>query len=166
MESLNTVKQIIDILSALLSPVIAISIGFIAYQQWKLNFDKEKRESNSNKLQIYMSVKRFLRSVDTSRVVEKKLYEELQESIALADFYFDGIVTDWLFQVDCDASCWLNLTEINSLPDSQNLNPEYARNEKEIEELIDSLQNSHCELFEVFKDSMMYLKTNKPIKRD
>lgn len=161
MESLSTVKQIIDIFSALLSPVIAISVGFIAYQQWKLNVGKEKRESNSNKLQIYMVVKRFLRSVDNNRVVDEKLYEELQESIALADFYFDGAVTDWLYQVDCDASCWLDLTRINSLPDSDKLNPEYARNKKETEGLIDNLQKSHCELFEVFKDSMMYLKTNK-----
>lgn len=161
MESMSTVKQIIDIFSALLSPVIAISVGFIAYQQWKLNVDKDKREINSKKLQIYMVVKRFLRSVDTNRVVDKNLYEELQESIALADFYFDGIVTDWLFQVDCEASSWLDLMQINSSPDLENLNAEYARNKKEIEELIDSLQNLHCGLFEVFKDSMMYLKTNK-----
>lgn len=160
MESLSTAKQIIDIFSALLSPVIAISVGFIAYQQWKLNVDKEKRESNSNKLKIYMVVKRFLQSVDNKRVVDTKLYEELQESIALADFYFDGIVTDWLFQVDCDATSWLNLTQINSLPNSEKLNSEYARNQEEIERLIDSLQRFHCQLFQMFKDSMMYLKTN------
>jgi len=111
-----------------------------------------------------MVVKRFLQSVDNKRVVDKKLYEELQESIALADFYFDGIVTDWLFQVDCDASSWLNLTQINSLPNSEKLNPEYARNQEEIERLIDSLQRFHCQLFQVFKDSMMYLKTNKTLK--
>ncbi len=132
MESLSTTKQIIDIFSALLSPVIAISVGFIAYQQWKLNVDKEKRESNSNKLKVYMVVKRFLQSVDNNRVVDKKLYEELQEPIALADFYFDGIITDWLFQIDCDASSWLYLTQINSLPNSEKLNPEYARNQKRL----------------------------------
>ena len=104
MEALSTVKQVIDIFSALLSPVIAISVGFIAYQQWKLNFDKEKRESNSNKLHIYIVVKRFLRSVDINRVVDDKLYEELQEALALTDAYSEGIVTDWLFQVDPDTS--------------------------------------------------------------
>ncbi|GAA66108.1 hypothetical protein [Pseudoalteromonas sp. BSi20429] len=50
-----------------------------------------------------------MRSVDINRVVDDKLYEEFQEALALADFYFDGIVTDWLFQVDSDASAWLNL---------------------------------------------------------
>ena len=161
MEALSTAKQVIDIFSASLSPVIAISVGFIAYQQWKLNVDKEKRESNSNKLHIYIVVKRFLRSVDINRVVDDKLYEELQEALSLADFYFDGIVTDWLFQVDCDASAWLNLMQINSLPDMQESNPEFTRNQREIEELIDNLQNFHCELFDVFKGSMMYLKTSK-----
>jgi len=161
LEALSTAKQVIDIFSALLSPVIAISVGFIAYQQWKLNVDKEKRESNSNKLHIYIVVKRFLRSVDINRVVDDKLYEELQEALALADFYFDGIVTDWLFQVDSDASAWLNLMQINSLPDTQESNPEFTRNLREIEELIDGLQNFHCELFDVFKGSMMYLKPSK-----
>ncbi|MEI8623467.1 hypothetical protein P4S67_02660 [Pseudoalteromonas sp. B137] len=111
MEALSTAKQVIDTFSALLSPVIAISVGFIAYQQWKLNVDKEKRESNSNKLHIYIVVKRFLRSVDINHVVDDKLYEELQEALALADFYFDGIVTDWLFQVDSDAS---SLAKLNA----------------------------------------------------
>ena len=161
MESLTIFKQIIEIFSALLSPVIAISVAYIAFQQWKLNANKEKRESNSHKLQIYMVVKRFLRNVDMTREVDENLYEELQESLALADFYFDGLVTDWLFQVSCDSSCWLDLTRINSFPDCETLNPEYERNKKEIEELIDQLQNYHGELFEVFKSSMVYLKTNK-----
>jgi len=101
-----------------------------------------------------------LRSVDINRVVDDKLYEELREALALADFYFDGIVTDWLFQVDLDASAWLNLMQINSLPDMKESNPEFTRNQREIEKLIDNLQNFHCELFDVFKGSMMYLKTS------
>ena len=40
----------------------------------------------------------------------------------------------------------------------QESNPEFTRNQREIEELIDNLQNFHCELFDVFKGSMMYLK--------
>ena len=102
-------KQVIYIFSALLSSVIAIPVGFIAYQQWKLNVDKYKRESNSTKLHINIVVKRFLRSVDINRVVDDKLYEELQEALALTDSYSEGIVTDWLFQVDPDTSAWLNL---------------------------------------------------------
>ncbi|WP_220491461.1 MULTISPECIES: hypothetical protein [unclassified Pseudoalteromonas] len=102
-----------------------------------------------------------MRSVDINHVVDDKLYEELQEALALADFYFDGIVTDWLFQVDSDASAWLNLMRINSLPDMQESNPEFTRNLRKIEELIDNLQKFHCELFDVFKGSMMYLKTSK-----
>jgi hypothetical protein len=166
LESLSTFKQIIDIFSALLSPVIAISVAFIAFQQWKLNANKEKRESNAHKLQIYMDVKRFLRSVDTTRNVDIKLYEELQESLALADFYFDGIVIDWLFEVDCAASCWLDLTQMNSIPNSEEDNPEYGRNAKDIDGLIDELQNFHCQLFDVFKSGMVYLKTNKSLKQD
>jgi hypothetical protein len=51
--------------------------------------------------------------------------------------------------------------QINSLPNMQESNPEFTRNQREIEELIDNLQNFHCELFDVFKGSMMYLKTSK-----
>ncbi|WP_028470049.1 hypothetical protein [Neptunomonas japonica] len=153
MESLSTFKQIIDILSALLSPVIAISVAYIAYQQWKLNTNKEKRESNSQKLHIYMVLKRFLRAVDTSRSVDLILYEELQESLALADFYFNYAVTDWLFDVDCEASVWLDLSEISLI--LENESPEYTKNRREMEEVMNKLQNYHCQLFDVFKSSML-----------
>ncbi|EJK2426903.1 TPA: hypothetical protein NJ279_004545 [Vibrio parahaemolyticus] len=56
MDNLSLIKQVIDIFSALLSPVIAVSVAYIAYQQWKLNVSKEKRDSKSERLQIYMAV--------------------------------------------------------------------------------------------------------------
>ncbi len=56
LDNLSLIKQVIDIFSALLSPVIAVSVAYIAYQQWKLNVSKEKRDSKSERLQIYMAV--------------------------------------------------------------------------------------------------------------
>lgn len=161
MESLSVFKQIIDIFSALLSPVIAISVAFIAFQQWKLNAIKERRESGQQKLQIYMVVKKFLIYVDVNRV----LYEELQEALASADFFFNDNVTDWLYEIDCASSACLNLVRINSLKNSERDNPEHVRNMNDIEDLIDELQTFHCQLFDVFKSSMAYLQTNKVNKR-
>ncbi|EHV2395441.1 hypothetical protein LG585_002166 [Vibrio parahaemolyticus] len=49
MEQLDLVKQLVDIFSALLSPVIAVSVAYIAYQQWKLSAEKEKREQKADR---------------------------------------------------------------------------------------------------------------------
>ena len=155
MESISSVKPIIDIFTALLSPVIAISVAYIAFQQWKLNANKEKREVNSQKLHIYMGVKRFLRYVDNNRTIKAELYDDLQESIALADFVFDEYVTNWLFDVDCASSAWLDLSEVNRSHKDKISPQEFNKNEVELSELIDELQNHHCQLLDTFKSSMV-----------
>ncbi|HIF9080627.1 TPA: hypothetical protein ACX6NP_001488 [Photobacterium damselae] len=154
MEQLDLVKHFVDIFSALLSPIIAVSVAYIAYQQWKLSADKEKREQKADKLKIYMSVQRFLRNTDCYGKVDLTLYKEFQEALALADFYFDYQLIDWLNEVDSSASSWLNYVEMCSLEYPEHLKHEYDQNLKYMEDCIDRLQDNHCQLLGMFKSRL------------
>ncbi len=41
---MENIKIIIELLTASLSPVVAITVAYIAYQQWNINASKEARE--------------------------------------------------------------------------------------------------------------------------
>ncbi len=155
LEQLDLVKQLLDIFSALLSPVIAVSVSYIAYQQWKLSAEKEKREQKADRLKVYMSVQRLLRNTDSYRKVDSTLYEEFQEALALADFYFDSQLIDWLNEVDSNASSWFNYVEMCSLEYPEHLKHEYDQNLKYMEDCIDRLQDCHCQLLGMFKDRLV-----------
>ncbi|EPQ9952220.1 hypothetical protein ACUYO2_004223, partial [Vibrio vulnificus] len=155
LDNLSLIKQIIDIFSALLSPVIAVSVAYIAYQQWKLNVAKEKRDSKSERLQIYMAVQRLLRNTDNTRKVDPQLYENFQEALALADFYFDEGIIDWLTNVDSNASSWFNYEEISLAYKNKAEAKEAEKYMLYMEESIDRLQDQHCQLLSVFKDRLL-----------
>ena len=159
MEFINTVKPIIDLLSALTSPVVAITVVYIAYQQWQINASKASKETQKDKLEIYIVVKRFLRHVDSFRKVDQKLYNELQEAIALADFLFDADVTEWLFNVESEASCWLDINSIlEKAGDITATQGWEQRERKHLESSVDKLQDAHCELFDIFKNKIIESK--------
>ncbi|MBQ4836021.1 hypothetical protein [Pseudoalteromonas luteoviolacea] len=154
MDSLIFIKQVIDIFTALLSPIIAISVAYIAYQQWKLNVAKEKRDLKSDRLKIYQSTQRLLRGIDNTHKVDLKVYEDFQESVALADFYFDEGVVDWLHNVDMEVSCWLNNLEIIDAQEYELKESALAFCGPQIKKSIDALQDYHCQLLSVFKEHL------------
>ena len=47
------VKDVIDLLSGLLTPVIAIIVAYIAYQQWKTNKQRLRAELYDRKFTVY-----------------------------------------------------------------------------------------------------------------
>jgi hypothetical protein len=158
MDFIKDIKPIIDLLTALTSPLIAVIVTYIAYQQWKINAKKESRESQHQKLEIYMSVKRFLQYFDEHLKVDKDLYRDLQESIALADFIFDSEVTEWLFNVEIEASSWLDTNNIALAYKGDNL---FEQMEKELtfnKKSEDKLQTAHCQLLDVFKNKILTTK--------
>jgi hypothetical protein len=56
-------KDWIEILSSLLTPVIAILTFYIAYQQYKVNKNRFRLESYERKLKIYNAVQKFLNEI-------------------------------------------------------------------------------------------------------
>ena len=156
---MDNVKPIIDLLTALMSPIVAITVTYIAYQQWKINASKETREIRTEKLHIYLSVKRFLSHIDETRIIDPILYKEFQEASALADFIFDADVIDWLFDVDSNASSWLD-GENMRIQHQEKAPLEFLQKEEmRQDKIIDKLQTAHCQLLDVFKDKVIGKQT-------
>lgn len=155
MEFIKSIQPIIDLLTALSSPVIAITVTYIAYQQWKINIHKASKEIQNEKLEIYMAVKRFLNHFDSYIEINQKLYEEFEEAIALAEFIFDSETNEWLSNVYLDAISWTDLNDIikssKEKPNQEHLQQHITHRDNS----MDKLQNAHCELFNVFKDKVI-----------
>lgn len=151
-------KVITGIFSSLTSPIVAIVVAYIAYQQWKVNSNKEMRESNQNKLHVYLAVKRFLQSFDNTQEVDKKLYLEMQEALALGDFIFDDTLNEWLSDVDIETGCWLDVKRIINMAENElsglELSKVIEREEPHLEKSQEKLQDFHCELLGKFKEQL------------
>ncbi|MBL4900901.1 MAG: hypothetical protein JKX76_14925 [Colwellia sp.] len=84
----------IDILSALLVPVLAVVGIFIAYQQYKINEQRLRHETYERRLAIYKSVQKYLSEImrDGKTTYDRALefYSESSE----ATFLFDISVQD------------------------------------------------------------------------
>jgi hypothetical protein len=148
-------KVVIDFFGALLGPIIAITVAYIAYQQWRTNKRREQREEAQAKLSVYRKAKKFLRYVDNTCKIDPNLFEKFAEAVAEADFLFPNDVRDWLADVESEASCWLNGCRDIELFRAQNPKegePDWiAREKKYMEEHIDKLQDAHVQLFSKFR---------------
>ncbi|OBU30139.1 hypothetical protein [Photobacterium kishitanii] len=155
---MEELKIITGIFSSLTNPIVAIVVAYIAYQQWKVNSNKEMRESNQNKLHVYLAVKRLLKSFDNTLEIDKKLYLEMQEALAIGDFIFDDTLNKWLSDVDCEASCWLNIKDIINMAQKElsglELSQVIEREEPYLTISQDKLQNFHCELLGKFREQL------------
>jgi len=165
MDIVTNMQPIVNLLGSLLSPLIAITVAYIAYQQWKVNRSKSNREIREAEITIYLNFSTFLRNVDDTGKVDSELHKELQATIARADFLFNHEMREWLREIEIEALCWLDGKKMIESADSQKLDEENskAREEWKMKELeymersIDKLQSYHCELLDKFKHHMQPL---------
>jgi hypothetical protein len=99
-------KGIFDAFAALLSPLIAVIVVYIAFRQWKTNQERERRESRKAKLDVYRRVKLLLRHVMWAQTLDQKLYSDFCDACAEADFLFLEELRSWLSHLqDVAANC-------------------------------------------------------------
>lgn len=154
LEEIAQYKVIIDALGALLAPVIAATVAFIAYQQWRVNRRREVRESKQGKLSVYLRVKRLLQDVDETRTIDKRLLQQFREAEAEADFLFPAPVREWLEGVSLAASCALDIQERTEAWRGEGGDPDEPWVKREtlgLEREIDTLQDAHCQVLQVFR---------------
>ncbi len=148
-------KTAIDFFGAFLGPIIAITVAYIAYQQWRTNKRREQREETQAKLSVYKRIKKFLRDVDNTCTIDPNLFEKFAEAVAEADFLFPDDVRDWLADVESEVSCWLDARrniDLFKAEHPKEVEPSWIlRDKKEMEEYIDKLQDAHCQLFIQFQ---------------
>ena len=86
---MSTEKDCIDILSAMLTPTIAILGIYIAYQQWRTNKNRLKLELFEKRYEIFMSIKKFIANVLSSGIVEPGADIQFLRDTKSAGFLFD-----------------------------------------------------------------------------
>ncbi len=91
-----SLDETITLFQGLLTPMLAILTGYIAYQQYKINHRREKRESRQAKLSIYRKIKNFLNYFKREETIPADKYNEVKDAIAEADFLFTKDVLGWL----------------------------------------------------------------------
>lgn len=81
---------VIDVFSALLTPVIAAIAVYIAYQQWEINRRKLELELElyERRLRVHQAVTRFVGKVITEASLYTQDFSELSRGTAEADFLF------------------------------------------------------------------------------
>jgi hypothetical protein len=154
MEWIEKIKPLIDLLNGLVSPFLAITVAYIAYQQWKTNQSREKRERREVKISIYKRVKSHLNYIDYKREIDPRLFEEFKQASAEADFVFSETVKEFLSDVESDSSQWLDFKECLDTPAPDAEQQSIVRIELDNEKIMDNLQQKYCELFDLFNGAI------------
>lgn len=149
-----SISQIATTLQALATPTIGAIVAYIAYQQWKTNQRREDRESRTARLSVYRRVKAMLRHIDETREVRSDLYDQFCEASAEADFLFPEAVRNWLLNVEGRASQWLTYKQDLDSTIGRPRDAHIERLESDMEKVIDELQDSHCQLLDIFSRHM------------
>ena len=147
-------KPTVDLLGAFTTPVIAVVVAYIAYQQYQLNKDRSEKEIRASKIAVYKRVRAHLDYIDAEREVSAERYNDFYDALVESDFLFSAKITDFLQDIDVESYQWLDYKKTldsaapNADPDS------VLRIMEENEQLIDALQNKNCELLSKFRAEM------------
>ena len=89
-------KPYVDLLSALLTPVIAITTAWIAYQQYQLAKERMRRELYDRRITVYRGVVEVLSSVITYGNVRGGELANWAKATAEKAFLFDDDLCEYL----------------------------------------------------------------------
>lgn len=89
----------IDILSALLVPLIAIVGIYIAYQQYKINEQRLRHETYERRLAVYKAVQRYLSEILRNGKTTYQSALEFNSEASEAAFLFDSSVQDKIDEI-------------------------------------------------------------------
>jgi hypothetical protein len=87
-------KDIVDILSALLTPLIAVIMVYIAYQQFRINRFRLRYELYEHRLAVFKAVRSFLSDILREGKTDFQRVTQFYADVAEADFLFYRDVTD------------------------------------------------------------------------
>lgn len=151
-ESIPSVDQtLIDILSAMLTPIIGILALIIAYQQFNINKQRLRHETYDRRLAVFKSVQKHLVSIVSDNKTTTQQCVEFYSDASEAAFLFDSTVLDGvevIYKKSIDlASCEEKLFPADGSPGLQDV-AERAAVAKEKENLI----NWHQEQLKLSKE--------------
>ena len=86
----------LDLLTASLTPLIALVALYIAYQQWQTNRRRLEINLYARRLRIYQAVAKYISTVLTGLHPKLEVLFEFRQSTAEADFLFGPDIRDYL----------------------------------------------------------------------
>lgn len=86
---------------ALLTPLIAVLAGYIAYQQWQLNVRKLRLDLFDRRWKVYEAVIAFINTVCTDFKVKAEDVGNLRRMTVTADFLFGSEIPEYIDKL-CD----------------------------------------------------------------
>jgi hypothetical protein len=89
-------ENIIDILKALLTPLIAIVATYIAWQQWQTNQQKLKLDRYDRRLRVYEEVIRILSIIFRDAKASRGDFLKFRTSVSEADFLFGPEIPQYM----------------------------------------------------------------------
>jgi len=101
----------VSVLSALLTPLIAIITTYIAWQQWKGNQLKLKMDRYERRLRIYQEVVKMLKTCANGEIRELSVILEFGAATAEADFLFGPEIRQYLDEI---STCAAKLRSANA----------------------------------------------------
>ena len=84
------IKVIIEILSAALTPVIAIVAVYIAFQQWKINKSRFNHELYGRRIIVFKAVMTFFAEIMREGTSSYKMTTKFYADTGEADFFFEN----------------------------------------------------------------------------
>ncbi len=92
-------KEIIQILAALLTPTVALFACIIAYRQWRTEQNKLKLALFEKRVAVYDAARRFIGQIITSGRVEDNWMHEFLERIIVAEWLLNEDVAKYLNKI-------------------------------------------------------------------
>jgi len=143
-----SLREVFDASGALLSPLVAIVVAYVAFQQWKTNLEREKRESRGAKLAVYRRVKLLLRDTLYTQTLNPNLYSDFCDACAEADFLFPEKLRGWLNHLqDVAAHCKVLQEDVGSPVANEK---SISKLENEIDGLMNQLRSANDALRDMF----------------
>jgi hypothetical protein len=132
-QQVDGVKDWIDVLSALLTPTIAILGSFIAYEQWRTNRGRLKHELFNRRYEVYQSIARFMAKIVQTGKVEPGEDIVFLVNTKMAYFLFDKEVSEVTRQIYKKAADLYALVAVQGQVTGDDL----TKNVKKQRELVD-----------------------------
>lgn len=148
-------------LSALLTPMIAVAVAFIAYQQWRTANAKVVLDLFEKRLAVYGRVRSAVSTVNGRGKSDREADANLLEAIDAAEFLFGPDVTKYLADM-WERFCRLQLTHSQLQSDDEEVRGGAAQQQMT---LLQDITNFYYEGADVFAPYMrMEHRLRKPLK--
>ena len=92
----SAIKGIVEISSGLLTPVIALAVGWITYRQMKIAQSEIRHSLYDRRLQVFENVRKYLSYIARDAALETKTLLELKHETNQAIFLFNKEIFDYI----------------------------------------------------------------------